>query len=142
LKTGKIGTVSHGTIRTEDLIPALLAELEWLDEDSEWTDLIQRADKIENFDSNEAEDTLEELFDAIQQYCPPYCFFGGHIGDSSDFGYWVLESISEDFEGLKAADLSEVPNTYSGEVLLVNDHGNLTLYSCDKGECKEIWGIV
>lgn len=48
----------------------------------------------------------------------------------------------DDFDGLRVSDLSEVPDDYTGEVLHVNDHGNMTLYACTDGECSEVWSVV
>jgi len=41
-----------------------------------------------------------------------------------------------------ASDLSEVPTAYTGEVLHVNDHGNMSLYAYSRGRGREIWAIV
>lgn len=47
------------------------------------------------------------------------------------------------FDGLKVSDLSEVPEEYEGEILHVNDHGNVTLYVQDDcGDLTEIGSIV
>lgn len=44
-----------------------------------------------------------------------------------------------EFEGLVVDDLSEVPGRFAGEVLHVNDHGNVTLYRAFKnGSLHEI----
>ena len=47
-----------------------------------------------------------------------------------------------DFDGLKVSDTGDVPADYSGEVLHINDHGNMTLYSAERGKLTEIWSIV
>jgi len=45
---------------------------------------------------------------------------------------------SGDFDGKVVDDLSKVPSHYTGEVLEVNDHGNVTLYEYNQGKGKEI----
>lgn len=45
----------------------------------------------------------------------------------------------QEFEGKVVEDLSEVPEGYRGQVLHVNDHGNVTLYNAFKnGNFHEI----
>ena len=140
-----IGTVSHGTLNPVDLIPCFVELLEQLD-NKNYTDLINEGKKIiesEDFESENASIFLnEDLFNALQDFAPNYCYFGNTESDWSDFGYWVYSDIAEDFEGLKVEDTSEIPDNYNGEVLHINDHGNVTLYSCVNGENTEIWSIV
>lgn len=53
---------------------------------------------IEDFDSEtgcEAEywaQLWEEIFEALNEIAPEGTYFGGHVGDSSDIGFWTLES--------------------------------------------------
>lgn len=42
-----------------------------------------------------------------------------------------------EFDGLTVSDLSEVPASYRGEVLHVNDHGNATFYVKSARKLKE-----
>lgn len=43
----------------------------------------------------------------------------------------------------KVSDLAEVPRDYAGEILMVNDHGNTSLYvKARTQEPREIWSIV
>jgi hypothetical protein len=100
------GTVSHGTLRPQDLVPAFLSVLEELapshyaalmvqpfplppsyameDEDSEW------------WQSEECGYFLEELYDLLDEHAPEGTYFGAHEGDGSDFGFWPIEYDSED----------------------------------------------
>jgi hypothetical protein len=145
-----MGSVISGTMRPEDLIPAFVAELEGQKPlKREHKKLIKEIDKRSRFasDSNyltqgDAELDLGDLFDALNKYCAPYFYFGAHPGDGSDYGYWLSDSFEYDFDGLKVNGLEDVPKGYSGEVLVVNDHGNMTLYSYSRGRKHEIWGIV
>ena len=144
---GTIGTISEGTMRPEDLIPAFAGELKSLDTEGEYTSLIAEAEKITDWESDNVNYILEELFDALDSFSPPYCYFGSHPGDGSDCGFWPLLDAAEEAvqEGdvLKVNDLEEIPNDYTGEVLAVTDHGNATLYGVVSGEVKqEYWAIV
>jgi hypothetical protein len=88
----------------------------------------------------------EDLLNALNESCPDYCYFGAHPGDGSDYGVWPsfesLEEAVSDGEVLKCANLSDVPEDWIGSVMLVNDHGNVSLYSVDGKNTKEIWSVV
>ena len=105
------GTVSHGTLRREDLIPTFMEKLDEMLEDStflpgadhpsrvgtygSWQDRlgsIERNTKVDGYyDSEDADYDLETLFEGLNEYAPPGFYFGAHPGDGSDFGYWVSE---------------------------------------------------
>jgi hypothetical protein len=153
-----IGSISHATMRAADLIPRFLDELESQRPLSRVHRKLVRDIKRnlpegvlggkheDYFDTEDATWDLEALFDALNEYCLPYFYFGAHPGDGSDYGYWLSEGFADDFEqdgnGIKVNDTSEVPAGYTGEVLHVSDHGNLTLYSARNGKLTEVWGIV
>ena len=152
--TANLGSISSGTMRTEDLIPAFAAELDWCtsggraDRTTEESKLLADADGVEDYDSENASEILSELFDALNEHAPAYAYFGAHEGDGADYGFWIHSDVFEShgcFDGLRVSDTSEVPADYVGEVLHVNDHGNATLYVKDKAESdelREIWAVV
>lgn len=153
MKYASFGTVSSGTMRTEDLLGSLSAELDYQIKRQprsfkrrELRKLINEADRVRLWvidPNDEGSAIVEELFDALEQFAPPYAYFGAHPGDGADYGYWLVEDIQECFDGLTVDDTSEVPADYKGEVLHVNDHGNMTLYMANgRGKLTEIWGLV
>lgn len=96
MTTSKIqaGTISHGTLRTEDLIEAFVAELEshtcytdapLLIEARNWlaVDIAPRADHDER-----GCELLDALFAALNDIAPEGMHFGALEGDGSDFGFW------------------------------------------------------
>jgi hypothetical protein len=122
-------------------------------------------------DEREFEDIdLEQLFDALGEYSGPYFYFGAHPGDGADYGWWLSESWDEDFicvtsqgpdnaytfatrrwvqfdknncdYSLKVSDLAYVPTWFRGEVAVVSDHGNVTLYVKTSRTLREIWSVV
>jgi len=157
---GSIGTLSHGTMRDEDLIPCFCDELERLckaNQETEpaslWQPYLERIAKIREemetddyFDSEDASFDLNDfLFDALSAFALPYFYFGAHPGDGSDYGFWLHDDVLalNDFDGLKVSDLSEVPFKYKGEILLVNDHRNVSLYYQQSwGKPVEVWSAV
>ena len=93
------GTISHGTLDPQDLIPAFLEALEPLD--------IVRAAAIRaqvpvgtgpyDLDwwySEECQWVLEDLTTALEESAPEGHYFGTLEGDGSDFGFWPLDSLS------------------------------------------------
>ena len=147
LHNSNIGSVSSATMRTEDLIPSFLWELRHQEKLLKGhkgliAEINERMESEEYFESEEADYDLEDLFDALNEYCMPGFYFGAHPGDGADYGYWLDECFEHDFDGEKVSDLSEIEKGYTGEVLLVNDHGNMSLYQCSKGRLYEIWSIV
>lgn len=110
MKTHKIGSISTGTLRTEDLLSTFASTLERL--------ILINGDyfaKPENFSERdrlnalvgEAQDAfgddgetlteegetngpeiVDSLIDALQEFAPSFCTFGAHVGDGADFGFW------------------------------------------------------
>jgi hypothetical protein len=147
------GSISSGTMRPEDLIRTFSNELGWLIQNHNhcaWPEhrkLVGEANAIlvEDYESEEASEILNELFEALEDFAPPYGYFGSHPGDGADYGFWLSEDFEQTFiddGGLKVSDTGEVPDDYTGEVLHVNDHGNCTLYSARNGKLTEIWSVV
>lgn len=143
MKTAQMGTVSEGTLNPDDLIDAFASTLE---------DLVTRTSPKEHRDllrewrkgvtRDEESDFIDELTNALNEYAPPYGYFGSLPGDGACFGYWIdVERAKED--ALVVDGLDEVPNGYRGEVLEINDHGNATLYVAQgRHRFKQVWAIV
>lgn len=141
MKYTNIGSISSGTLRDEDLLEAFADALEsearrqgCLKEHRE----MLRDARREVLD--DVGDLINELSDALNDLSPPYFYFGANEGDGSDFGWWFAGM--ENYDELAVRDLSEVPTGFTGEVMLVNDHGNATLYRCVRGRLYEQWSIV
>lgn len=146
---GTIGSVSSGTMRPEDLIPAFLdvadgirlskadrqrireARAEWegcsafnRDEDDEDS----RPGCGVHEDGDDCEEQIgyllnETLFDLLGNYAPPYCYFGANEGDGADYGFWPsMEALNE--------------ATYEGEVLRVTNGPSATFYLCGGHESE------
>jgi hypothetical protein len=144
-----IGSVSCGTMRPEDLIPDFTWELKQMKPlRREHRQLIREIEHnmetVEDYFSSEdaSIDLNEGLFDALDAYALPYFGFGSHPGDGADYGFWLSESFPEEFDGLQVSDTADVPKGYTGEVLHVNDHGNMTLYVYSRGRGRELWAVV
>jgi hypothetical protein len=95
------GTISHGTMRPQDLIPAFLDALSIVNPEGYEQYLLMPFGPIPSYameddDSDwwESEDcvwTLEGLFDALDECADEGYYFGAHPGDGSDYGFWQIE---------------------------------------------------
>ena len=115
--TLELGTISHGTMRVQDTMPALLSALDgirlsaadrqtcsgveqsfdaWIAVDAEAYRAVSGpwdADDLLCDLEIEMNDTLLPL---AESYVPDYCYVGSHPGDGSDLGVWVCEDLFDD----------------------------------------------
>jgi hypothetical protein len=153
----KLGSISSGTMRPEDLIPVFENELEELDSGAyqQIMEEYNEKDYIAAFDEEitGVNDTterdyyyMEALYDALNDVAPAFCYFGAHEGDGADYGFWISEEAIRD--GIHDGTIIQVdagdewPDPMPedvGYVLEVTDHGNMTLYSVSHGR---LWSVV
>ena len=140
----EFGSVSCGTLRPEDLIPAFADVLESLDANGAYAALVREAGESMDIDAQDS--ILDDLRDALESFAPPYGYFGTLEGDGADFGFWpshdAVQDAIHDKTAIKVDDMGDVPKGYTGDVFHVSDHGNLTYYVAKRGKCREVWGIV
>lgn len=158
------GSVSTGTLKTEDLLSAFVAELQEFDAfdqlTKEMAQCCETADALAlginnnwlNDDGLEAaSDVVGELIDHLNSLAPDYMSFGAHEGDGADYGWWpsieALEDAVRDGDCLKVDDLGQVPDNYTGLVMQVSDHGNVELYRLTNNGnnqrlCTPLWSCV
>lgn len=83
-------SIIHGTMLSEDLIPAFLNVLK------EYAPAMHEAyvkdnPKVLDVKSMSDEDqywTVDELFDCLNNIAPEGTYFGSHPGDGADYGFW------------------------------------------------------
>ena len=165
-----LGTISEGTLKTEDIGTNLIWHMDRLDLDTNDLNTFNKlkkefSEEIEHLEESEEEyyisvgssEKLENIFDEIKEiadnYTPDYCYLGMHQYDGADFGVWVVSELFEDtkqggYDGMvcrstvNANGVDEpVPAEYT-HYLAVNDHGNCTLWARDGDTWKECWAIV
>lgn len=146
------GTISSGTLREEDVIPALLdacGTVKMSREDrskvralaAEWNAATDDdGEPIGDFAGSEV---WSDLLDVLSCYAPPFFYVGASEADGADIGVWLSEDSLRDAQHdgdvwCDPDDGSVMPKdaTYR---LVVSDHGNMSLYD-RKG--RELWGIV
>lgn len=101
-------TVSRGTLRPCDLVPAFL---EVIKDTPEYIQIMNSNDfdlKVISDGGSDKNDPRwesesisylvnETLPDTLNSYAPNGFYFGSHVGDGSDFGYWENEE-EENFD--------------------------------------------
>jgi hypothetical protein len=90
MRRAEPGSVSHGTLRMEDLLPVFTDVLDGLAQSLEHSHLVARA-KHTPPGHEDADETLNYLMEALDYYAPIGYMFGSHPGDGSDFGFWPIE---------------------------------------------------
>ena len=126
-----VGSISHGTLRTIDLLRAFAFALSYLSGD--YAELVNLADERHeaidvDADNETPEDSelVNELIDALNELAPAYCYFGAHEGDGSDFGFWPSMEAIEELPRIQNVEGEDVPDE---DHAYVNDHGNVTVYN-------------
>lgn len=136
--TVTLGTVSHGTMRNEDLLPDFTWLLEQIGsindaalvaECNKFLDLAGADETGETWSTETAHDMVIACFDALDAHAPAYCYFGAHEGDGSDFGFWPSWDSIDELP--KFNDLADVPADIDDDYVVVNDHGNVSLYGAN-----------
>jgi hypothetical protein len=134
-RKASVGTVSHGTLRTADLLICFASELDYLRGNDDATKLVDSLPTIGSDDETEIDDSrqesielLETLFDELNELAPPYCYFGAHEGDGSDFGFWPSMDAIDELPRIKNEEGETLPDE---DHCYVNDHGNVTVYGAN-----------
>lgn len=141
------GTVIHGTMRAQDLVPAFMdfycehvsrtaaehirrdwhevKKLWWKDHPEHDVTLSCVADEDNEafWSSGTVQAFLnEDLMDLLQDACPPYTYFGTTEGDGSDYGVWIDNCAVENDICIQRA--TAVPNR-AQTLALLKDHPHL-----------------
>lgn len=153
-----IGSISEGTLRAQDLLRTFADTLESLTPEPRSAAIAEArelADLLDSLEDDGAEGTherdvaselLDELMCALSDAAPDYVYFGTHEDDCACFGFWPLIDWMEEDAGagdlLKVGDLADIPDEHDGLVMIVNDHGNVTLYDVRDGTAVDLWSCV
>lgn len=143
------GSIVSGTMRPEDVAPALADALEPFVRGkrnrSAEREHIRRARSRKAIAVYGAE-LVSDLIDALSDFAPPYAYVGTHPGDGADFGVWLDEEFRQlilDDDGIAIDAGDPIPTEHVGYVLETNDHGNATLrFRHGNGRVRTIWSVV
>lgn len=138
-------------MRPEDLIPAFVSTLEDMrltKDERKDLNRIKRAMHADGYyDTEDCDyDLNENLFNMLNNHAAPYFYFGSHPGDGADYGFWLTDDLNQsvkDNGGLVVSSIPEASEVAKGtEVLVVNDHGNASLYYRAGNRLVEVWSVV
>lgn len=95
-------SLSHATMRPEDLIPCFIDVIRDIARDE--SGIILKIDTLEMdmentedyYETENADWDLETLFDILDDLAPEGYYFGAHPGDGSDYGFWQVEDYEEE----------------------------------------------
>jgi hypothetical protein len=153
-----MGEVCHGSLRMEDLFPAVLefAQKHWdtiAHEDMNSAKIVNQcqAHWLTEFDADSelTADLYGELCGALEAVVPPFCYFGANDGNSSAIGVWVSDdAINEAIQDRKMVkvnnwlDAHNVSPTYEWVLIVGFKSGAYErLYGLVDGIRRQIWRI-
>ncbi len=155
-RTPQIGTIVAGTHDPATLASAYLSAL------GEYAPLSlarlasEYSDAIDALPRRHADlpDLVDTLHDALADCAPPYTYYGAHVGDGADIGYWIdWDAIEQAVHCLadieRINDLSQASGTR--DAILISDHGTVTLYTPNPEPARigyareimtEVWSVA
>lgn len=160
MPTLPLGSISHGTLRPQDLADAILYALRDMEHDDKA--LLRDLDTIAGHDDDDDDDDMDDspmewadecISDgiyALQEYAPPFCYVGMHEGDGADLGVWpVPDAVQEairDGSAIAIDDLADLDSLSVADceaefAVHCNDHGNMSVYRL-KLVAESIWACV
>ena len=144
----QLGSISTGTLRTEDLRHAFANRLEALElgmpptpaGEPRWLNLVEEARDDVFYADQDDQSVIDDLSDALNKFCPPFVYFGTLEGDGSDFGFWPdRDSIEEIMPLDRTVGEGDDEITIDGVIVQVSDHGNVTVMDLER---NVIWSVV
>ena len=145
----QLGSISHGTLRTQDLLPVFLetltalggdvpsdlecgAHIEYLNWPGPGTTACDEDDKF--WSSEEAMWDMEALTDGLNNLCPPFVYFGTLEGDGSDFGFWP------NYDGMTESNIEGLDEFEAdGAIVKYTGNGNVTVMDMER---NVIWSVT
>jgi hypothetical protein len=149
----QLGSISTGTLRPEDLIPAFNNALTQI-HDGHYCDIDEMMDdeagNAAEFGKQPSNDELQRrvvdrLMDELQDACPPFVYFGALEGDGADFGFWPdMDRLNEEIQWVKQTPASDEvvldDNDPNNPIIVhVSDHGNVTVMDMER---NVLWSVA
>jgi len=154
----QLGSISTGTLRTEDLLPAFTYTMGELTHNpisntskypneamaNLWDEAIHLigTDQWWTIDPEDSgvDGLLNDLTDALNELCPPFVYFGTLEGDGADFGFWPDIDGIQEIVNIAECDASQgISCPDDGVIVQVSDHGNVTVMDMER---NVLWSVV
>ena len=146
----QLGSISTGTLRTEDLLPVFVDTLLGIDNSNRgqthgYPFTYQNAwdsdyDADSYWNSAYPNEDLEIVSNLLNELCPPFVYFGTHEGDGSDFGFWPdIDGIQETVNIAECDASQGISCPDDGVIVQVSDHGNVTVMDMER---NVLWSVV
>ena len=154
----QLGSISTGTLKPEDLIPAFTYTMGELTHDPVsntskypteamaklWDEAIHLigTDQWWTIDPEDSgvDGLLNDLTDALNELCPPFVYFGTLEGDGADFGFWPDIDGIQEIVNIAECDASQgISCPDDGVIVQVSDHGNVTVMDMQR---NVLWSVV
>jgi len=132
----QLGSISTGTLRTQDLLEAFHSTIAA----SGTPPALAEDGYIDGGEPYSAGELLEVYTEQLESLCPPFVYFGTHPGDGADFGFWPdIETIQE-IVNIAECDASQgISCPDDGVIVQVSDHGNVTVMDMER---NVLWSAV
>ena len=147
----EIGSISEGTLKVSDMMPTLLDlgerllmgrkdRGEFIKVRNEWNQLVEDVETSAEEGEMDVDidtyvpacDMFDEMIELLNSYTPDYTYLGMHHGDGANLGVWpmseLLDNLGTDEEVDRSDELPVASKVKQDHWLVVNDHGNCTLY--------------
>lgn len=149
----RLGSISHGTLKTKDLLSALLDAADDIVLTRVDRSRINKArleldafnaasEDVQESAMDDLNETYEDVLDLLQNYVPLFTYLGMHEGDGSDLGVWTAIDHTDSDELPRGDELPRATLDSPAYFLVVNDHGNATLYYRARTRWVELWAVV
>ena len=113
----QLGSISTGTLRPEDLAPVFIEEL------------LSRG-----VDAGDVPEDMDGLYNALDNICPPFVYFGTLEGDGADFGFWP------NYDGMTEANIDGLDEFQAdGVIVEYTGYGGVTVMDLDR---NVLWRVV
>ena len=150
----QLGSISTGTLRTEDLRHAFANTLEALEVgmpptpagEPRWLNLVEEARDDKFYADQDDQSVIEDLSDALNKFCPPFVYFGTLEGDGADFGFWADFDAIDESCARKHHRCTHNPDT--GEIVLEDEsvivhvsrvYGDVTVMDMER---NVLWSVT
>ena len=133
----QLGSISTGTLRTEDLLEAFHSTIAA----SGTSPALAEDGYIDGGEPYSAGELLEVYTEQLESLCPPFVYFGTHPGDGADFGFWPdMDSLNEamQYGDVTFHDDERILDEHDA-IVQVSDHGNVTVMDMER---NVLWSVV